>query len=115
MDPVTEALLGRLQPDGGIQRMMGLSLAAHVVALAALVLMASGWRGGRTGARARGAARRPRTPPSRTPTTGPELRPGTAAADTSGRGEGFGLSSGGGRGIGSPLRVRAFCLPAHLL
>src|SRR3989304_10181783 len=48
MDPVTEALLGRLQPDGGIQRMMGLSLAAHVVALAALVLMASVWRGAQT-------------------------------------------------------------------
>lgn len=52
-------------------------------------------------------------PRSRTPTTGADIRKGTAVADTSGRGQGFGLSSGGG-GTGSYLDTANFCCPEYI-
>jgi TonB family protein len=49
-----------------------------------------------------------------TPTTGDEPTPGSALAATSARGQGFGLSSGGGPGSGSSLDVTDFCCPDYL-
>jgi protein TonB len=51
----------------------------------------------------------------RTPTRGPEAETGTAIAETGARGEGFGLSSGGGPGAGSTLDVANFCCPDYLV
>jgi periplasmic protein TonB len=51
----------------------------------------------------------------RTPTRGDEVRPGTAVAETSARGQGFGLSTGGGAGSGSTLDVADFCCPEYLV
>jgi TonB family protein len=64
---------------------------------------------------------RPVTPPKtaapettgRTPTTGPVERPGSALAQTGGRGIGFGLSTGGG-GTGGEFDVGDFCCPDYL-
>lgn len=67
-----------------------------------------------------------RTPPARvrqapddargrTPTRGAETRPGSALAETGARGQGFGLSSGGGTGGGSRLDVADFCCPDYLV
>jgi TonB family protein len=50
---------------------------------------------------------------SRTPTKGEEVRKGSAIADTGGRGQGFGLSSGGG-GTGSYLDTANFCCPEYI-
>lgn len=50
---------------------------------------------------------------SRTPTKGEEVRPGSAIAETGGRGQGFGLSQGGG-GTGGYLDVANFCCPEYL-
>ena len=50
----------------------------------------------------------------RTPTRGAEKTAGTATADTGVRGQGFGLSSGGGPGSGSTLDVADFCCPEYL-
>ena len=50
----------------------------------------------------------------RTPTRGDEVRPGTAVAETGTRGQGFGLSTGGGEGSGSTLDVSDFCCPEYL-
>ena len=50
----------------------------------------------------------------RTPTRGDEVRPGNAIADTGSRGQGFGLSTGGGAGSGSTLDVADFCCPEYL-
>lgn len=52
-------------------------------------------------------------PRSRTPTKGQEIQKGTAVANTFGRGEGFGLSSGGG-GTGSFLDTANFCCPEYI-
>ncbi|MEZ5285440.1 MAG: TonB family protein [Vicinamibacterales bacterium] len=52
-------------------------------------------------------------PRSRTPTKGGEVREGTAVAETSAQGQGFGLSSGGG-GRGAYLDVGSFCCPDYL-
>jgi TonB family protein len=52
---------------------------------------------------------------SRTPTQGAETSPGSAVADTGVRGQGFGLSTGGGSGTGSTLDVADFCCPDYLL
>jgi TonB family protein len=52
-------------------------------------------------------------PRSRTPTKGPEVQQGSAVAQTAGRGQGFGLSSGGG-GTGGYLDVANFCCPDYL-
>ena len=51
----------------------------------------------------------------RTPTKGEETRAGTAVAVTGARGEGFGLSTGGGPGSGSRLDVADFCCPEYLV
>ena len=49
------------------------------------------------------------------PTRGPEIRAGSAVAETSARGQGFGLSTGGGTGAGSTLDVTDFCCPDYLV
>ena len=51
----------------------------------------------------------------RTPTTGPQVQPGTAVAETGARGAGFGLSTGGGGGTGGYLDVGDFCCPEYLV
>jgi len=51
----------------------------------------------------------------RTPTRGPELREGTAVAETGARGQGFGLSTSGGVGLGSRLDVGDFCCPEYIV
>ncbi len=51
----------------------------------------------------------------RTPTRGQEVRTGSAVAETGARGQGFGLSSGGGQGSGSRLDVADFCCPDYLV
>jgi TonB family protein len=50
----------------------------------------------------------------RTPTRGAQPTPGSTIADTGVRGEGFGLSSGGGAGSGSSLDVADFCCPEYI-
>jgi TonB family protein len=52
-------------------------------------------------------------PRGRTPTTGPEVQSGSAVAQTGGKGQGFGLTSGGG-GTGGYLDVADFCCPEYL-
>jgi TonB family protein len=52
-------------------------------------------------------------PRSRTPTKGEKIEQGSAAAQTAGRGQGFGLSSGGG-GTGGYLDVANFCCPEYI-
>lgn len=54
-----------------------------------------------------------RDPRSRTPTTGEKVEPGNAVAQTAGKGQGFGLSAGGG-GTGGYLDVANFCCPDYL-
>jgi TonB family protein len=51
----------------------------------------------------------------RTPTRGAETSAGSAVAATGARGQGFGLSSGGGPGTGSRLDVANFCCPDYLI
>jgi TonB family protein len=51
----------------------------------------------------------------RTPTRGAETRAGTTLAETGTRGRGFGLSSGGGPGLGSTLDVGDFCCPDYIV
>jgi TonB family protein len=48
------------------------------------------------------------------PTKGPEVRSGTAVAETGARGRGFGLSTGGGGGTGLTTDVADFCCPEYL-
>ena len=51
----------------------------------------------------------------RTPTKGKETAFGSAIADTGVRGQGFGLSTGGGNGSGSSLEITGdFCCPEYL-
>jgi TonB family protein len=50
----------------------------------------------------------------RTPTRGDEKRAGSTVADTLVRGQGFGLSTGGGAGSGSRLDVSDFCCPEYI-
>ena len=51
----------------------------------------------------------------RTPTKGKETAFGSAIADTGVRGQGFGLSTGGGAGSGSSLEITGdFCCPEYL-
>jgi TonB family protein len=52
-------------------------------------------------------------PKSRTPTVGEEIRKGSSVAETGARGQGFGLSSGGG-GTGSYLDTANFCCPEYI-
>lgn len=51
----------------------------------------------------------------RTPTRGAETKSGSAIAETGARGQGFGLSSGGGQGSGSRLDVADFCCPDYVV
>ena len=50
----------------------------------------------------------------RTPTRGAQTSEGNAVADTRVRGQGFGLSTGGGVGSGSSLDVADFCCPEYI-
>jgi TonB family protein len=50
----------------------------------------------------------------RTPTKGVVTQAGSAVAVTGARGQGFGLSTGGGPGAGSRLDVADFCCPDYL-
>jgi protein TonB len=52
-------------------------------------------------------------PRGTTPTKGAQVEQGNAVAQTTGRGQGFGLSSGGG-GTGGYLDVANFCCPDYL-
>jgi len=55
-----------------------------------------------------------KTPAGRTPTKGDEVRKGSAvSAESTARGQGFGLSSGGG-GTGSFLDTADFCCPEYI-
>lgn len=69
-------------------------------------------------ARSKPAAQTPAKTPdeakSRKPTTGPEVRSGSAVAETGGQGIGFGLTTGGGGGTGGYLDVGNFCCPEYL-
>lgn len=51
----------------------------------------------------------------RTPTKGEKVTPGAAIAETGVRGQGFGLSTGGGPGSGSTLDVADFCCPDYIV
>jgi outer membrane biosynthesis protein TonB len=51
----------------------------------------------------------------RTPTRGAETSAGSSIAETGSRGQGFGLSTGGGAGSGSYLDVANFCCPDYLI
>ncbi|HEY1910371.1 MAG TPA: TonB family protein [Vicinamibacterales bacterium] len=50
----------------------------------------------------------------RTPTKGAQPSPGSTVSDTGVRGQGFGLSTGGGPGTGSTLDVQDFCCPGYI-
>ena len=50
----------------------------------------------------------------RTPTRGAQTSAGSAIAETGTRGQGFGLSTGGGPGSGSTLDVADFCCPEYI-
>jgi protein TonB len=50
----------------------------------------------------------------RTPTRGAQTSEGSTIADTGIRGQGFGLSTGGGPGSGSSLDVADFCCPDYI-
>lgn len=50
----------------------------------------------------------------RTPTRGEKVEFGSSIAQTGARGQGFGLSSGGGPGTGSTLDVGDFCCPDYI-
>jgi len=50
----------------------------------------------------------------RTPTKGAQMEKGSSVAMTGARGEGFGLSTGGGAGGGSTLDVANFCCPDYI-
>jgi TonB family protein len=175
----TDVLRDRMQEPDGLQRMVVISLAAHVAVAAALLLAPGRWltsradeprsvmtitlggggEGPRTGSTAIGGrpvqvqtppeeAKRPepqRAPAAkapemtvptkeaprratgstavkqapddargRTPTKGAETTAGSAASFTGARGQGFGLSAGGGPGSGSTLDVADFCCPDYL-
>lgn len=51
----------------------------------------------------------------RTPTKGAQTSFGNAVAYTGARGQGFGLSTGGGAGSGSSLDVADFCCPEYIV
>ena len=56
----------------------------------------------------------PQESTSRTPSTGDEPREGSAKAETGARGQGFGLTTGGGGGAGAYLDGGNFCCPEWL-
>jgi TonB family protein len=64
-----------------------------------------------------GAANITEAPPDargRTPTKGAEVTAGSSLAETGVRGQGFGLTTGGGGGTGSSLDVDNFCCPDYI-
>jgi protein TonB len=177
---VTDVLRDRMQTPAGLQKMISLSIAAHALLAAALIVSRGGLfgrhdasptlmtisiagsagpeNGGMTALGGRpvqqvtppeDAAKReavrapaakapdmtvpmpnartvkPSTAPSvkqapdeargRTPTRGKEPAFGSAIAETGVRGQGFGLSTGGGAGTGSTLEITGdFCCPEYL-
>lgn len=177
---VTDVLRDRMQTPAGLQKMISVSVAAHLTLAAALILSRGGLfkrqevpptlmtislsgsggpeNGGMTAlggrpvqavtppdeAPKREAVRAPaaktpdmtvplpnakpvKTTPGptvrqapdeargRTPTKGKEQAFGSAIADTGVRGQGFGLSTGGGAGTGSSLEITGdFCCPEYL-
>ena len=177
---VTDVLRDRMQPAAGLQKMLSVSIAAHVVLAGALIVSRGGLlkhhdvsptlmtislsgsggpeNGGMTAlggrpvqavtppeeAPKREAVRAPaaktpdmtvplpnaktvKTTPGptvkqapdeargRTPTKGAQPAFGSAIADTGVRGQGFGLSTGGGPGSGSSLEITGdFCCPEYL-
>ena len=175
MDVVSQILTARRRNDGGIERMVGASVAAHAALLAVVMLSPGAWFGEQTvqpeavmtislggppGPRAGGmttlggrpiqtetteakraiepvrppAAREPdmieplktapkkaeaktqtdaKDPRSRTPTKGAEVRQGSSVAETGAKGQGFGLTTGGGGDAGY-LDVANFCCPEYL-
>lgn len=50
----------------------------------------------------------------RKPATATEARPGNSVAETSAKGLGFGLTTGGGGAVGGYLEVGSFCCPDYL-
>jgi protein TonB len=61
------------------------------------------------------AQRAPREAAGRTPSTGEKPQEGSARADTGARGQGFGLTTGGGGGAGGvQLDVANFCCPEYV-
>lgn len=56
----------------------------------------------------------PKDATSRTLSTGEQPREGTTRVETGARGQGFGLSTGGGGGTGVQLDVANFCCPEYL-
>ena len=58
--------------------------------------------------------RAPKDAVGRTPTKGAEPQEGPARAETGARGQGFGLTTGGGGGTGVQLDVGNFCCPEYL-
>ena len=60
------------------------------------------------------AKRAPDDARGRTPARGEEPQAGSAVAVTGARGQGFGLSTGGGPGVASTLDVGDFCCPEYL-
>jgi protein TonB len=59
--------------------------------------------------------RAPREASGRTPSTGTQPQEGSARADTGARGQGFGLTTGGGAGAGGvQLDVANFCCPEYV-
>ena len=175
MDVVSQIVTVRSREIDGLERMLAVSLTAHAIVIAVLVLSPSSWFGTRTAEEPKNlmvislggpvgprtgmtpmggrpvqtlpvdakkaiepvrppAAREPemiepkkaapkkaeakvqqdaKDPKSRTPTKGDELRKGSAVAETGARGQGFGLSSGGG-GTGSYLDTANFCCPEYI-
>ncbi len=175
MDVVSQIVSVRSRETGGMDRMLGASLAGHLVLIVVVFLAPGSWfgaepvrepenvmtisLGGAPGPRDGGltmmggrpiqevvpsqraiepvrppAAREPemiepkkaapkrtetkvqetaKDPRGRTPTRGEQVEKGSTVADTGGRGQGFGLSRGGG-GTGGYLDVANFCCPEYL-
>jgi len=178
---VTDILRDRMREPGGFQRMLSVSLIAHVAVATAIVLaprgilgpaaetrrevmtisLSGGGEGPRNGGFTTGSERpvqevrppeeapkrealRPpaaKTPEmtlpvknakaakssstvvkeapdearGRTPSKGEKITQGNAIAYTGARGQGFGLSTGGGPGSGSSLDVADFCCPDYIV
>jgi TonB family protein len=174
---VTDILRDRMQEPSGFERMVTLSVLAHVVLAAGIFFAPGGWIGHREnlrevmtislggggegplnggfttiGGRPVQAVTPPDEPPKReavrppaakapemtlptkaaksargadvkqapdeargrTPTKGAQITQGSSIAETGARGQGFGLSTGGGPGAGSTLDVADFCCPEYV-
>jgi TonB family protein len=175
MDAVTEVLIARADSSDGLNRMVSVSVLAHLALLMAFVLVPASWfgaekkgpetimqislggpvgpdvgglttLGGRTiqeaitetkkaiepvrppSAKAPEMVLPTKAPPKKNPppkveakdpkgakpTKGKEIEKGSSIAETGARGQGFGLSSGGGGTGGVQLEVSNFCCPEYL-